>query len=88
MEAWVRVKVPKVLFPEPQDKPTRADLLQLQENPAFLLILARLQQRAVVYRFPNDDEKLTTEARVAQGVNDALEVIDRVINSGTTDEEE
>ena len=86
----MQVKVPKLehLFREPVDSPTRVDLHCHQQSPAFLLILARLQRRAVLNRFSVDDEKLTTEARIAQGVNDALEVIDRVINSGTNNEED
>ena len=84
----VKVKLDRLL-PEPQDQATSRDRLELAENPAFLLILARLRRKAVMDSFSNDDGQLLQKAREAQGVQSALEVIDRVLHpAGERNEEE
>jgi hypothetical protein len=90
----MRVKLPRPeeQFPDPKDRPSPQDRLELEQNPAFLLMLARLQRLAVVGRRRSDkskeDDEWIKEARIAQGVERALEEIDAVLRSGTVAEED
>ena len=90
----MRVNLPLALeaFPDPPDRPTVADLLDLQRNPAFLLIVARLQRLAYQERRRSDkdksDEIWIQKAREALGVERALEEMNKVLNPvGSTEEE-
>ena len=60
------------MFPDPEDLPTPGDLLDLQRNPAFLLVLARLQRQTYAVRSKSSDDKEPAETEI-----DALGIIDR-----------
>jgi hypothetical protein len=75
----LEIKLPTAaeLFPEPREKPTPGDLLELQANPAWKRALWRLQMAAYrkANKIPSDNDDLTKELRRAEGVNGALEQI-------------
>lgn len=68
---------PEELYPDPRVKITAADLRELEENPVFLLVLARLCRKAHLrHRLPSDDEwKLTSAVLRSEGALDMLRVI-------------
>jgi hypothetical protein len=67
------------LYPDPHQV-NRAQVREWLEHPVTQLLLARWKRRAHP-SFPTDDTRLLTEARIAQGVNIALEEIQRVFDS-------
>jgi hypothetical protein len=80
----LRLKPPKPeeLFPDPEETPTVEDLRSLRENPAFRLILTRLHRASYPLTESSSDDnwQLTKKVLKAQGVKDALEEIERVVN--------
>lgn len=66
------------LLADPPEPDSEA-IHQLRENKAFHLILARLQRKALLDSFSDDDSKLMKKARNAEGVQEALGVIAAVL---------
>lgn len=77
----IRLPKPQEMFPDPRDRPTLADLQALQDNPMFLLLLARLQQAEYKARSKqaSDDEEIEMNA---------LAIIERAVREVSTRKEE
>lgn len=77
----IRLPLPAQMFPDPQDRPTEADLSELEDNPAFLLVVARLQ--AATYKALSKSSDSETKEEI-----DALGIIDRTLSEIRAQKEE
>jgi hypothetical protein len=76
------------LWPDPEEAPSREQCRQWLADPVTRLVLARLHRKAYPFDFKKDDEfELLEKARVAQGVQSALEVIQQVVSNASNKEE-
>jgi hypothetical protein len=82
----IRVPLPHKMFKEPKAEVSQADLMDFLSNPLWPKVLVILQRKAVHHLSKKvTDSDFTTEAAKAEGVNGALEEIEKLIRKYSKD---